>query len=72
MTEIGFDPVYGARPLKRAIQRELETQVAKGILRGDFSDGDEIMIDSENGSIVIRRTRIGTGNERAMTSNVYE
>eukprot|EP00573_Skeletonema_grethae_P005039 CAMPEP_0201693282 /NCGR_PEP_ID=MMETSP0578-20130828/5909_1 /ASSEMBLY_ACC=CAM_ASM_000663 /TAXON_ID=267565 /ORGANISM="Skeletonema grethea, Strain CCMP 1804" /LENGTH=804 /DNA_ID=CAMNT_0048178785 /DNA_START=237 /DNA_END=2651 /DNA_ORIENTATION=- len=72
MTDIGFDPVYGARPLKRAIQRELETKVAKGILRGDFNDGDEIMIDSENGEIVIRRTRIGTGNERAMTSNMYE
>mmetsp|Transcript_1576 Transcript_1576/g.3245 ORF Transcript_1576/g.3245 Transcript_1576/m.3245 type:complete len:810 (-) Transcript_1576:76-2505(-) len=72
MTDLGFDPVYGARPLKRAIQRELETKVAKGILRGDFNDGDEIMIDSENGEIVIRRTRIGTGNERAMTSNMYE
>mmetsp|Transcript_12221 Transcript_12221/g.18846 ORF Transcript_12221/g.18846 Transcript_12221/m.18846 type:complete len:811 (-) Transcript_12221:74-2506(-) len=72
MTDLGFDPVYGARPLKRAIQRELETKVAKGILRGDFNDGDEIMIDSENGEIVIRRTRIGTGNEREMTSNMYE
>jgi ATP-dependent Clp protease ATP-binding subunit ClpB len=72
MADIGFDPVYGARPLKRAISRELETQVAKGILRGDFNDGDEIMIDSVNGAIEIRRTRIGTGNERAMTSNMYE
>jgi len=72
MADIGFDPVYGARPLKRAIQRELETKVAKGILKGDFNDGDEILIDSENGNIVIRRTRIGTGNERAMTSNMYE
>jgi len=72
MTDIGFDPVYGARPLKRAIQRELETKVAKGILKGDFNDGDEIMIDSENGEIVIRRTKIGTGNERTMTSNMYE
>ncbi len=72
MTEIGFDPVYGARPLKRAIQRELETQLAKGLLKGDFSDGDEIMIDSENGAIVIRRTRIGTGNERAMSTSAYD
>ena len=71
MADIGFDPVYGARPLKRAIQRELETAVAKGILRGDFADGDEITIDSENGSIVIRRSRIGSGTS-AVASNVYE
>jgi ATP-dependent Clp protease ATP-binding subunit ClpB len=56
MADIGFDPVYGARPLKRAIQRELETAVAKGILRGDFTDGDEITIDSVEGGIVIRRS----------------
>ncbi|MGB8690757.1 MAG: ATP-dependent chaperone ClpB, partial [Microcoleus sp.] len=45
LAEIGYDPVYGARPLKRGIQRELETQMAKGILRGDFVDGDTIFVD---------------------------
>ena len=60
MADIGFDPIYGARPLKRAIQRELETAVAKGILRGDFADGDEITIDSDGG-IVIHRSGVGTG-----------
>ncbi|KAL7490322.1 hypothetical protein ACHAW6_016138 [Cyclotella cf. meneghiniana] len=70
MADIGFDPVFGARPLKRAIQRELETAVAKGILRGDFADGDEITIDSENGQIVIRRTGVGASSQVA--SNAYE
>jgi len=45
LAEVGYDPVYGARPLKRAIQRELETQIAKAILRGEFHDGDTIFVD---------------------------
>ncbi|MFM6021727.1 MAG: ATP-dependent chaperone ClpB [Dolichospermum sp.] len=48
LAEIGYDPVFGARPLKRAIQRELETQIAKAILRGDFSDSDTIFVDVQN------------------------
>lgn len=71
LTDIGFDPVYGARPLKRAIQRELETSVAKGILRGDFGDGDEVTIDAdENGSIVIWRS--GLGSNAQMMEQAYE
>jgi len=45
LTEIGFDPVYGARPLKRTIQRELESVLARGILEGRYGDGDGISID---------------------------
>ncbi|AVZ31354.1 ATP-dependent chaperone ClpB [Nodularia spumigena] len=48
LAEVGYDPVYGARPLKRAIQRELETQIAKAILRGEFHDGDTIFVDVQN------------------------
>ncbi|YAF96696.1 MAG: ATP-dependent chaperone ClpB [Nodularia sp. CChRGM 3473] len=48
LAEVGYDPVFGARPLKRAIQRELETQIAKAILRGEFSDGDTIFVDVQN------------------------
>jgi ATP-dependent Clp protease ATP-binding subunit ClpB len=48
LAEVGYDPVFGARPLKRAIQRELETQIAKAILRGEFNDGDSIFADVEN------------------------
>ncbi|MEA5539089.1 ATP-dependent chaperone ClpB [Limnoraphis robusta Tam1] len=55
LAEVGFDPVYGARPLKRAIQRELETQLAKGILRGEFNDGDTIFVDIENERLTFKR-----------------
>jgi ATP-dependent Clp protease ATP-binding subunit ClpB len=44
---VGYDPVYGARPLKRAIQRELETPIAKGILGGQFSGGHTIAVAVE-------------------------
>ncbi len=48
----GFDPVYGARPLKRVIQRELENSLAQALLRGDFGHGDAIQADVKEGEIV--------------------
>ena len=45
----GFDPLYGARPLKRAIQSELENPLAKEILSGRFAPKDTIRIDAQNG-----------------------
>ena len=45
---VGYDPVYGARPLKRAIQRELETPIAKGILAGTFTPDHTITVDVES------------------------
>jgi len=45
---VGYDPVYGARPLKRAIQRELETPIAKGILAAQFTPGHTIAVDVEH------------------------
>jgi ATP-dependent Clp protease ATP-binding subunit ClpB len=42
----GYDPVYGARPLRRAIQRELENPLAKRLLGGEFSPGDAILVDA--------------------------
>jgi ATP-dependent Clp protease ATP-binding subunit ClpB len=47
LAEIGYDPVYGARPLKRAVQKYLETAIAKSILRGDYKSGDTIFVDVE-------------------------
>ncbi|XWK88271.1 MAG: ATP-dependent chaperone ClpB [Phormidium sp.] len=55
LADVGYDPVYGARPLKRAIQRELETQIAKSILRGEFTDGDTIFVDVENERLAFKR-----------------
>jgi ATP-dependent Clp protease ATP-binding subunit ClpB len=60
LADVGFDPVYGARPLKRTIQRELETVIAHHILNGDFFDGDTIVVVVENERISVRK---GTGNE---------
>ena len=45
---VGYDPVYGARPLKRAIQRELETPIAKGILGGQFLGGQSVRVSVQN------------------------
>jgi ATP-dependent Clp protease ATP-binding subunit ClpC len=45
IAEKGFDPVYGARPLRRVIQRELENKLARRILKGEFSKGDKITVD---------------------------
>ena len=55
LADVGYDPTYGARPLKRAIQREVETQIAKSILRGEFSDGDTIFVDVENERLAFKR-----------------
>ncbi len=48
LAAVGYDPVYGARPLKRAIQRELETPIAKAILAGTYLPGSTIVVDVEH------------------------
>ena len=55
LAEVGFDPVYGARPLKRTLQRELETKIARGILGGEYFDGDTIEVDVENERLSLRK-----------------
>ncbi|MCS7293224.1 MAG: ATP-dependent chaperone ClpB [Gloeomargarita sp. SKYBB_i_bin120] len=45
LAEVGYDPVYGARPLKRAIQRHLETLLARELLKGTFQEGDTVRVD---------------------------
>ena len=47
LANAGYDPVYGARPLKRAVQRELETPIAKAILAGSYSEGQAIRVELE-------------------------
>ena len=54
LANAGYDPVYGARPLKRAIQRELETPIAKAILAGRYHEGDEISLGIESGKLAFR------------------
>jgi ATP-dependent Clp protease ATP-binding subunit ClpB len=53
--EAGFDPVYGARPLKRAIQQQLENPLAQKILAGEFGPGDTIRVAAKDGTLVMRK-----------------
>jgi ATP-dependent Clp protease ATP-binding subunit ClpB len=55
LAEAGWDPTYGARPLKRAIQRLLENQLALRLLEGDFGEGDTVLVDAQNGDLVFTR-----------------
>jgi ATP-dependent Clp protease ATP-binding subunit ClpB len=54
----GFDPVYGARPLRRAIQREIVQPMAVRLLRGEFHDGDTILVDARDGELVFERAGV--------------
>ena len=53
--ERGFDPIYGARPLKRYLQSAAETLIAKEILRGDLAAGSTLVLDAENGELTCRK-----------------
>jgi ATP-dependent Clp protease ATP-binding subunit ClpB len=53
----GFDPVYGARPLRRYIQREVETRIARALVAGDITDGSRIVIDAREGELLTRWER---------------
>jgi ATP-dependent Clp protease ATP-binding subunit ClpB len=56
IAEAGWDPAYGARPLKRAIQRLVENPLALRLLEGEFHDGDSIRVDAANGELVFEQT----------------
>ena len=56
--DAGYDPVYGARPLKRVIQRELQNPLATMILEGSIHDGDRVKVDVEDGVLAINGKRI--------------
>jgi ATP-dependent Clp protease ATP-binding subunit ClpB len=53
---VGFDPVYGARPLKRAIQQQMENPLASRILSGEFAAGDTVDVDVQGGALVFRKS----------------
>src|SRR6266516_1483723 len=55
LAEAGWDPTYGARPLKRAIQRLVENPLALRLLEGEFADGDAVRVDSRDGALVFER-----------------
>ena len=55
LATVGYDPVYGARPLKRAIQRELETPIAKGILAGQFTGGHTVAVEVQGEALLFEQ-----------------
>ena len=58
VAEAGWDPAYGARPLKRALQRLIENPLALRLLEGDFGEGDTIQVDARNGELVFDRAEV--------------
>ncbi|MES2721501.1 MAG: ATP-dependent chaperone ClpB [Pseudomonadota bacterium] len=58
LVAVGFDPLFGARPLKRAIQSQLENVLADHLLRGDFVAGDSIQVDAEHGRLTCHKARL--------------
>jgi ATP-dependent Clp protease ATP-binding subunit ClpB len=59
---VGYDPVYGARPLKRAVQKYLQDPLADALLRGEIRDGETVAVDEGEGGL---RLRTGGGGEPA-------
>lgn len=55
LADKGFDPVYGARPVKRAVQRELETVLAKAMLRGEFVANDTVVVEADDRGLVLTK-----------------
>jgi ATP-dependent Clp protease ATP-binding subunit ClpB len=58
LAEAGWDPSFGARPLKRAIQRLVENPLALRLLEGELSDGDTVRVDARDGEIVFERAEV--------------
>ena len=55
LAEVGYDPAYGARPLKRAIQKRILDPLASGLLEGRFGTGDTVRVADEKGQLVLVR-----------------
>ena len=53
IAEHGYDPVYGARPLRRYIAHEVETKIGRALLRGDIAGGGKIRVTVENGELAV-------------------
>jgi ATP-dependent Clp protease ATP-binding subunit ClpC len=64
LIEVGFDPALGARPLRRAVQREVEDRLSEKILHGELNSGDHVKVDFQDGEFVFVTT------QRALPANV--
>jgi len=54
LADLGYDPAYGARPLRRVIQKHVENPISSALLRGEFAEGDTIIVDAEGGKVTLR------------------
>jgi ATP-dependent Clp protease ATP-binding subunit ClpC len=57
LIEVGFDPTLGARPLRRAVQHEVEDRLSEKILHGELAAGDHVHVDFENGEFVFTTSK---------------
>ena len=58
MAKEGFDPVFGARPLRRTILRHIENPLSKKVLSGDFKEGDTVFVDVEDNGLVFYKGEV--------------
>jgi ATP-dependent Clp protease ATP-binding subunit ClpB len=63
---VGHEPAYGARPLKRAIQREIETPLGRMLLKGEVRDGQHVLANYEGGDALTFTSRQGAPQEEAV------
>jgi len=71
LAQQGYDPAYGARPLKRLIQREIQDKVALALLKGEFSDGDTIRVDERGLELVFDKVRSTAEAEEATVDSAH-
>jgi ATP-dependent Clp protease ATP-binding subunit ClpC len=67
LAQRGFDPKYGARPLRRVIQREVETELSRMLLRGELREGERVHVDFEDGRFSFRVVNRSTEHEPTLT-----
>ena len=60
--ELGYDPTYGARPLKRVIQKQLVDKLAMAILEAEFRDGDVVQVDAGDGELTLTKGVVPVGS----------
>jgi ATP-dependent Clp protease ATP-binding subunit ClpB len=68
LVRVGYDPSYGARPLKRAIQREIETPLARKLLSREVRDGQKVTVDSRNGALTFNGQTVGEPTEPSLVA----
>jgi ATP-dependent Clp protease ATP-binding subunit ClpB len=64
---LGYDPAYGARPLRRVIQKQLTDRLALALLQGDIRAGDSVLVDAADGALALEKVETG---ERAPTTSI--